>query len=365
MTKTTPHELFTRTMRFECPGKTLATLGGIWPSTLDRWVDEGMPPELKEMPKMLDYFDLQPHLWTAPPVQLFVYPPFDREVVKETEDKITYINHQGITCTEFKEDSYQSMPHWESFPVEDRADWEDFSQRLQWDDDRIDDSWDEQKKEWEQREAPLILYMGRGAGLYGSLRDMVGMETLSMMFYDSPDLVNDMMDTMTELFINTVNSLFDDFQPDAICLWEDMAYKAGPLASPAIVEEFMVPRYKRMTAAARDNDIPFIFLDSDGDISQLIPLWLESDIDGVVPMEAQCGMDVAEYGAEYPDLLMMGGVDKKALAKGKEAIDEEMDKVQQAVDRGGYVPFFDHGLPHDVSYEDFQYFVDKLKKVTG
>ncbi len=76
-------------------------------------------------------------------------------------------------------------------------------------------------------------------------------------------------------------------------------------------------------------------------------------------------MDVAEYRRRYPRLVMMGGVDKKALAAGRGAIDAELDKVRRTIATGGYIPFFDHGLPHDVSYADFLYFVERLKSVTG
>jgi len=127
----------------------------------------------------------------------------------------------------------------------------------------------------------------------------------------------------------------------------------------------MLPRYKLMTARLRSHGIPFILLDSDGDISELIPIWLEAGMDGVVPMEAQAGMDVARYRALYPRLLMMGGVDKKALARGRPAIDEEMRKIERTIASGGLVPFFDHGLPHDVPYDNFLYFVDRLKSVAG
>ena len=58
-------------------------------------------------------------------------------------------------------------------------------------------------------------------------------------------------------------------------------------------------------------------------------------------------------------------MDKKALAAGPEAIDREMDKVRRTVAVGGYVPFFDHGLPHDVPWEHFLYFVKRLKEATG
>lgn len=361
----TPRELFLKVMRFECPGRTLATLGGIWPSTFERWISEGMPPELVSMPKLLAHFGLQPHLWGGPQAQVFVYPPFERRVLGETAETVTYINEMGITCTDFKKDAYQSMPHFEAFPVRSRDDWREFRKRLAWTPERVGDAYARQVAQWRRREAPLIVALGRCSSLYGSLRDMVGVEPLSYLFYDDPELVEEMMDAIVELFLPLTAELFRDFVPDAVCLWEDMAYKTGSLLGVAQVRELMVPRYRRLTAHLRALGVPIILLDSDGNIDQLIPLWLESGVDGVVPMEAQAGMDVALYREQYPRLLMMGGVDKKALAQGPAAIDVEIDKIRRTIASGGLVPFFDHGLPHDASWANFQYFTAQLKAVCG
>jgi len=360
-----PRELFYRVMTFSAPGTTLATLGGIWPSTRQRWIAEGMPPELMDLQKMWDYFGLDPHLWAAPDAAVFVYPPFERTVLRETEDKVTYVNDLGLTCTEFKTDAYKSMPHFEAFPVQDRRTWEAYRERLQWTPERIGEAWERQKAAWADRTVPLIIALNRGGSLYGSLRDLCGVERLSYLFYDDPGLVEEMMDTVLALFLRVAEALFSDFTPDVVCLWEDMAYKTGSLLSLRHVRRFMLPRYQVMTAKLRELGVPFIFLDSDGNLEQLIPVWLEAGIDGLVPMEANSGMDVALYRERYPRLLMMGGVDKRALHFGREAIDREMDKIARTIAGGGLVPFFDHGLPHDASYANFLYFVERLKQVTG
>jgi len=352
-------------MRFECPGRTLATLGGIWRSTLDRWMSEGMPASITGAGELLDYLGLEPHIWGGPRANLFTYPAFEYRVLRETADTVTYINSLGITCTDFRVDSYKSMPHFEAFPVRSRAAWEEYKPRLLWDEARIGDEWARQKTEMQTRTAPLILALGRGASLYGSLRELFGVEALSVLFYDDPALVAEVMDTMVALFLHICDALFSDFTPDAVCLWEDMAYKTASLLGVSQVREFMLPRYHVMIAKLREKGVPIILLDSDGNIEQLIPIWLEAGMDGVVPMEAQSGMDVAVYRERYPRLLMMGGVDKKALAAGKEAIDHELDKIARVVATGGLIPFFDHGLPHDVSYANFLYFVAGLKEVCG
>mgnify|MGYP006281721963 CR=1 FL=1 len=359
----TPRDRFHAVMRFQAPGRTLATLGGIWPSCYERWADEGMPEGICSTEDLWDHFDLDPHVWCGPKAKLFTHPAFPRDVLGETEETVTYVNHLGITCTEYKQNAYKSMPHFEAFPVTSPEDWTAYKERLQWRADRVGEAWERQKEQLRASTAPVILSLDRTGSLYGALRDMLGMETLSLMLYDEPDMIEDMMDTVTELCLASIDALFTDYVPDAVCLWEDMAYKTAPLVSPAIVRDRMVPRYKQMTAKLKDKGVPFIFLDSDGFCDELIPLWLEAGIDGLVPMERQCGMHPDVYREKHPTLLMCGGIDKRALAEGHAAIDREMDRVRRTIADGGFVPWFDHGLPHDVPWDHFVYFVEQLREL--
>ena len=348
-------------MRFRCPGQTLKTLGGIWRSCFERWHGEGMPAALDSIPDLLRHFGLQPHTWCGPQAQVFTWPPFERTVLGETPETVTYRNEMGIVCTDFKHDAYKSMPHFERFPVQSPADWHEYRQRLRWSADRVGEPWRRQAAELRTSQNPVILALTRGASLYGALRDMMGVEALSLAFYDHPDMVAEMMDNQVELFLGLADALFAEYVPDAVCLWEDMAYRNGSLLSVAHVRELMVPRYRRMTARLRDWGVPFILLDSDGRIDELIPLWMEAGIDGAVPVERQCGMNPAEIRRRWPRLLMMGGIDKSALARGPAAIDAEMAMVRETIASGGFVPFFDHGLPHNVSWPDFVHFAERLK----
>jgi uroporphyrinogen decarboxylase len=324
-----------------------------------------MPEGISSSADLFDHFGLDPHIWCGPKANIYTYPAFDRVVVGETDEMVTYVNPLGITCTEYKKDAYKSMPHFEAFPVASRSDWEDYKRRLQWHPARVGAAWAEHKEQLRASTAPVILFLSRTGSLYGSLRDMVGMAEVSMLFYDDPGMVRDMMDTVTELCLQSIDALFTDYVPDAVCLWEDMAYKTAPLVSPAIVEEFMVPRYRKITARLRARQVPYILLDSDGYCDELIPLWLDAGVDGLVPMERQCGMHPDVYREKYPRLLMCGGIDKRALASGRRAIDEEIAMVRRTIASGGFVPWFDHGLPHDVAWDDFVYFVERLKELRG
>lgn len=59
----------------------------------------------------------------------------------------------------------------------------------------------------------------------------------------------------------------------------------------------------------------------------------------------------------------MGGIDKRVLAKGKEAIDRYLDNLlPQMHKRGGYFPTCDHGVPEEVSFENYMYYREKLQE---
>jgi len=125
----------------------------------------------------------------------------------------------------------------------------------------------------------------------------------------------------------------------------------------------MIPRYARITELAHARGCDTIFVDSDGDVSELIPLWLEAGVNGVYPMEVAAGMDVGELRNQYgKDLLMTGGIDKRALARGPDAIDAELERRMPVAEKGGYIPHLDHNIPHDVSYEAFAYYWRRKKE---
>ena len=145
-----------------------------------------------------------------------------------------------------------------------------------------------------------------------------------------------------------------------------MCYRAGPLISPAMFRAFILPRYRRIMDLVRSRGVHAIFVDSDGDVSQLIPLWLEAGINGVYPMEVAAGMDVVALRREYGrDLRMTGGIDKRVLAEGREAIDRELAAKLPLAQEGGYIPHIDHAIPHDVPYENFAYFWEKKVALLG
>jgi uroporphyrinogen decarboxylase len=152
---------------------------------------------------------------------------------------------------------------------------------------------------------------------------------------------------------------------DFVLIWEDMAYKNGSLISPRLVREFMLPYYKRFIEHVRGLGCDIIIVDSDGDVTQLAPLFIEVGVNVMLPFEVQAGMDVRAFRQRYGrNLALIGGLDKRSLTHGRAAIDAEIElRVPELLAGGGYISCLDHTCPPDVSLSAFRYFLQRVRSL--
>lgn len=351
-------ERYRKTMAFQevdhCP------YWGDWlaPTALERWHQEGMPEDVH----VVDYFGFEKMV--SIPVNLGIVPVFKSKTIKETDEYRIFCASDGSIRKQFKEYSGFGMPQWIEYPIKNRSDWEEYRKRLNPD----SPSRYPAKRDWEDRKLLLKkcaypVAISPAASFYGWIRDWIGVERLSVMFYDDPELIHEMMEYIADFVMKVLHRALDEIREiDCAYFWEDMCYKTGPLVSPKMFAEFMLPRYKKVTAFLREHGVDSCWVDCDGNIEELIPLWLEGGVTGFYPMEVAAGMDVVKLRKIYgKKIVMWGNVDKRALAKGKEAIDAELKRLAPVVAEGGFIPLVDHAVPEDVSYENYLYYLKKRR----
>ena len=332
---------------------------GGWPETIERWKREGYDPEEFDPTATGDRRISPGHWW-------FPNPPFERTVVREDAEHVVYVNHEGILMQELKNNPWSSMPQFLKFPVETRDEFRRFwKERMQPNlDKRIDPDWKRKLVEWRAQPIPFIVISDRWGGFFGPLRNMLGVERLCMTFYDDPAFIEEMMDANADLIIAIMDQVLDVISIDAFAFWEDMAFNHGPLLSPELARKYMLPRYRRVADFLRGRGVPYIGLDSDGQIHPLIPVWLDAGLNFLYPFEVQAGMDVLDVRRRYGrNLRIWGGVDKRALAKNHAAIDAELDRVRPLIEEGGYIPHTDHSCPPDISFDNYCYYLERLEHV--
>jgi hypothetical protein len=331
-----------------------------WETGRQRWLSEGMP-DIADHRTFFDP-DLTPR---AIPVNCGPCPPIEPTVIEEDDEFVVHTDSWGIVRKDFK--GHVSMSTFLDFPVKDRADWQQFKERWLDPDDpaRLDGNWRELCAEWRSRGIPVQLGAYPDVGVFGTLRWLLGDEDGLIAFYTMPDLVHEIMDHMTGIYLTVFEQVAREVQVDVIHLWEDMCSRNGPLISPAFWDEFIGPNYRRIKAFAERHNIPLISVDTDGNPDLIAGRMMRDGVNLLFPMEVAAGCDVNDWQRKYPTLGMMGGVDKRALAAGPAAIDRELARIRPALERGRYIPALDHLVPDDVSWENYCHYAWALKRLIG
>lgn len=332
---------------------------GFWPETLACWHDQGWPEDA-HLASFLGYDRLREEVG----VSMGLIPGFKTETIEETATHRIVRRPDGVVCKEFVGEHSFRMPQWLRFPLQTRQDWErEFVPRLNPQSPaRYPLYWAEKTRIWAQRDYPLGL---RAGSVFGWLRNWMGLEGISQALYDDPQWVQEMMDYVVEFSMAVSHRVLDEVQLDYVLLWEDMAYKAGPLISPRMFRQFMLQPYRKLTGFIRKHGVELIFVDSDGDSETLLPLWLEGGVNGFYPIERASGMDPVCLRQRFGRVLrLMGGIDKRALISGPLAIEGELAHVAPLVAEGGYLPWCDHHVPPDVPLAHYLHYVRRMKEMT-
>ncbi len=293
-------------------------------------------------------------------VNLLFEPMFESKALDEDAESFTYVDIDGVTRKFLKDEA--TIPAGMDWPIKDRATWETLKEeRLLLDNirDRFPANWDALVTEYRNRDYPLAIG-GYPFGLFGTPSHLLGYARLFEIYYEDPDLVHDIMTTFTNIWLAVFEEVLKDVEVDHIHFWEDISFGKGSMVPIWVVQEYMVPYYKRIIAFLKERGVNIILLDTDGDCNDLIPVYVEAGITGMYPFEAHCGMDIIKVRKEYPELQICGGIPKAEIAKGKDRIDAILEPAEAVLKTGGYIPFGDHFIPPDVSWEDFKYYRNKL-----
>ncbi len=374
----TVRERFWRTMRFETVDR--LPFWSDWLGPWQTWSQQGLPVSRDVDEQTFDRrawfiehfgFDgMYSAFWGQPrvPVNIGVCPAFPYEVFETTDATVVYRNANGVIVRQFEHpNSSLVSTQFVEYPIKSRRDWVRFR------DEHLDPAapgrypddaeWAALKATWETTDQVISI---DGGSFYGFLRDWIGFEALSYLLYDDPGLVREMMDYLGDFLVEVLHRALDEVRIDFAMFWEDMCYNAGPLLSPRMFREMMLPNYRKVTSLLEDHGVELSWVDCDGNIEALIPLWIEGGVRGFYPLEVASGMDAAKLRRQYGrKIVMWGNVDKRALTKGPAAIDAELARVAPVVAQGGFIPLVDHGVPDDVPYAHYLYYLEQRKRLTG
>jgi hypothetical protein len=342
---------------------------GFWPDTLQVWHEQGLPGYVNKS-NTSQFFGMDygiDEVTATTGVSVGLVPPFEEKVLEDRGDCEVVQQDDGVRVLRRK--FMATIPRHLNHLLADRASWErHYKARLDpTHPDRYPPDWDERARTWTDPDRDQVIVLP-GGSLYGWLRNWMGLERLSLVVYDDPAWFEEMVTTVTDCVIGTLTRVLETGGYfDACAMWEDMCYNSGPLLGVRHFKQFLMPHYRRIAELLHNYGVDVIWVDCDGKIDLLIPLWLEAGVNCIFPVEVGTwGADPLRYREQYgKELLMMGGVDKHILAGARSDIEREVYRLAPLVEEGGYIGFCDHRVPPDVSLENYVFYLETVRKVWG
>lgn len=340
--------------------------------SLERWKKEGMPEDVPL--HELFHYDPPGHhaLGQLGWCEAAFVPPYEVKVLEDRGDYEVVQDHAGRHVLFFKGRRDGFMPEYLAHPVKDERTWEE---DVKW---RLDPASLQRYADLEQRMATARSCAAEGLmiqqnliGGYMYLRSLIGPTELLYVFHDKPGLIHECMTAWFRLADAVIARHQKYVTIDEVYLAEDICYNRGPLISPAMMREFLLPYYRELIKNVKARQIDqsrhlYVQIDTDGFAPPVIPLYQEIGMDVMSPFEVAAGCDVVEIGRKHPMLAIFGGIDKRVLAQGKEAIDRMVERIIPPMrERGGYIPTCDHGVPEEVSYYDYLHYRERCVELGG
>jgi len=299
-----------------------------WDKTIDSWHGQGLPA------KMTDIFDIH---------EYFGLDPYKQYWLSTTDDAIEAEQHHVKSIVSNMDDYLKHIPNLyqdHSKAIAGMAPW---------------------FKRQEQGDAVIWISL---EGFFWFPRTLMGFTKLMLAYYDQPELIHRINQDLIEYNLKLLEQIEKVGKPVFMTIAEDMSYNNGPMVSRAIMDEFMSPYYKKLICRIKEMEMVTI-VDTDGDVTLLVPWLLDNGVDGVLPLERQAKVDGMALRKQFPELRMIGHYNKMVMPVGEQAMRQEFERLAPLMKSGGFIPSVDHQTPPSVPLENYRIFLKLLDEYTS
>lgn len=207
-----------------------------------------------------------------------------------------------------------------------------------------------------------ILFHHRAAFMWSAY--LTGLDNLLVKFLDEPDFAHTLLYMVyrvnEKIMRNAIRA-----GADIVVLGDDYASNIGPLMSPAVFDEFLLPYLTRAVRAIHDEG-GLVIKHTDGNIWPLLDSIVNSGIDGLNPLEPVAGMDIGAVKRKYGDrVCLVGNIDcGKLLSEG--SVEEVEHAVRECIRKaspgGGHIVSSSNSIHSSVKPENFLAMIKAVKK---
>jgi len=299
-----------------------------WDKTIARWHEEGLPVGLEDVFEIHEYFGLDPYkqFWFS-------------------------TNQPTIAAVQHHVDG----------GVADMNDYRRFLEHLYPDHSAAIET----MKPWAARQtAGEAVVWITIEGFFWFPRTLMGFVGLMYAFIEDPELIHRMNEDLLRFNLGLLDQIERACVPTFLTIAEDMSFNNGPMIGEDLFNEFVAPYYRRLLPRVKEMGAVTI-VDTDGDVTRMVP-WLKGvGVEGVLPLERQAGVDGMKLREQFPDFAFVGHYDKMVMPNGEAAMRKEFERLAPLMKTGRFIPSVDHQTPPGVSLEQYRVYRRLLDEYTA
>ena len=215
--------------------------------------------------------------------------------------------------------------------------------------------WDELKRLVDEKHDYAVnACVTTGIGHIWQTMDLMAFSTATM---DNPALLHTILERYTEWTCQVV-SVCNRIGVDFFWCFDDFAFKTGPVYSPHVLREIVMP-YARVVAS--EMELPWIW-HSDGNYMVVLEDILSLGMNALNPLEPGC-LDIEHILSEHPEIVLVGGIDLDVLARG--SADDVRRTVRDCFSRvgrnGRYIAASSNSIPDYCKPENVRVFFEEIE----
>jgi hypothetical protein len=318
------HDRFIRTLLCGSPDRVLYFENEIRREVISRWRHQGLASagQLRQLFPVDEYEEIESHLSPLPP---FYHRSADPAVLNKLKKRL------------FLKNPLRHLPS----------------------------NWFRLRRWGSSRQQILILVVHQGFFLSLGVSDWQSFDRLIEQLRDNRQFIHDWLEIYGEFAAQMADKILTAIKADAALFSEPIGGINGPVISPDLYRELVLPGYLPILKILDKHRIPVIIFRTYANARVLIPEVLKAGMNCLWAYECNSQeMNYLELRREYGrDLSLIGGIDLDALRQSTAAIRHEIEeKVPVLLAAGGYLPAADGRIREDVSFENYVYYREILKK---
>jgi uroporphyrinogen decarboxylase len=179
---------------------------------------------------------------------------------------------------------------------------------------------------------------------------LIGMEKLMIYFFTEPEFVREVLHRIMDFQLG-IAAHYVKLGVEFAHLGDDLGTQRGPLLSPRIVAEFLVPEYRRLFDLYRARGV-LIGFHSCGSVAAVLDTFMELGVNVLNPAQATAN-DLDQLRVRTQGrMALQGGVSSATIMAGPvERIAAEVkERLWQLGREGGYFCSPDQGMPYPAAH---------------